>query len=64
MPFAIECFTGSGYSNIYVLLSGFVNGYNRLFVGWIDGFEGLAVNALDPFVIDETREITSVLEDM
>ena len=60
-PFAIECLTGGGYRNIYILFGSFVNGYDRLFVGWIDGLERLAIDALDPLVVDEARNTRSAL---
>lgn len=52
-PFALECFTGGGDSDIDILLGGLMDGDNGLLVGGVDGLECLAVDTFHPFVVDE-----------
>jgi hypothetical protein len=54
-PCALECLAGSSYRNVDIFLCGLVDRADNLFGGRVDGLEGLAVNTLDPLVVDEPR---------
>ena len=53
-PCLLECLPCYRYCNIDIFFGGFVNGCDGLLGGGIDGLEGLAVNAFDEFVVDES----------
>ena len=55
-PDTLEALAGSLDGNVDILLGGLVHRDNGLLVGGVDGLEGLAVDALDEFVVDEPVE--------
>lgn len=54
-PFAFKGLAGSRDGDVDILLGGFMDGDDGFLIGGIDGFERLAVDAFDPFVVDESR---------
>lgn len=53
-PVALEGLAGGGNGDIDIFFGGFLNRDDRLLVGRVDGLKGLAVDAFDPFVVDES----------
>lgn len=60
-PFALEGLAGSGDGDIDIFLGSFMNGDDWFLVGRIDGFKGLAVDAFNPFVVDESEPRLSAI---
>ena len=60
-PFAFEGLAGGGDGDIDIFLGSFMNGDDGFLVGRVDGFKGLAVNAFDPFVVDESEPRLSAI---
>lgn len=60
-PFALEGLAGGGDGDIDIFLGSFMNGDDGFLVGRIDGFKGLAVDAFDPFVVDESEPRLSAI---
>jgi hypothetical protein len=56
LPCSLECLAGSSYRDINVLFCGLVNGADNFFGSGVDRLEGLSVDALNPFVVDEPDE--------
>lgn len=55
-PWSLECLAGCSYCNIDILLGGLADGADNLLGGRIDSLEGLAVDTLNPLVVDEPGE--------
>lgn len=53
LPGTLEGLAGGLDSDVDILLGSLVDGGDGLFGGGVQGFEGLAVNTLDEFVVDE-----------
>ena len=53
-PCRLERFAGDGDGDVDVFFGGFVNGYDGLLGGRVDGLEGFAILAFDEFVVDES----------
>jgi hypothetical protein len=58
-PLALECFPGSGDGNVDILLGGLMDGADDGLVGRVDDLEGLALDTLDEFVVDEAVDYVS-----
>jgi hypothetical protein len=56
VPGALEGGASSLDGDIDILLGGLVDGGDDLFVGGVDGLEGLALDTLDELVVDEPAE--------
>jgi hypothetical protein len=52
-PFAIESLACGRNSNVDILLGGLLHRADDRLVGGVDDFEGLSVDGLDPFTVDE-----------
>jgi hypothetical protein len=52
-PCGLEGLPGSGDGDVDILLSGFRDGADNLLRGGINDLEGLLVDRLDPFIVDE-----------
>jgi hypothetical protein len=60
-PSGLESLARGGDGDVDVLLSGLGDGADDGLVGWVDDLEGLAVDALNPLVVDEAvREMLAV----
>lgn len=55
VPGTLEGSTGSLDGNVDILLGGLVDGSDDLFVGGVDGLEGLALNTLNKLVVNEPK---------
>lgn len=53
-PWSLECLTGSGDGDVYILLGCLVNGCDDLLGSWVDGLELASVNTGNELVVDET----------
>lgn len=53
VPCGLEGLPGGGYGDIDILLGGLTYGADHLLVGRVDDLEGLLIDTLDPFVVDE-----------
>jgi hypothetical protein len=58
-PCCVKGLSCCGDSNVDILLGGFLDGADNLFVRGVDGLEGLAIDTLDELVVDETVEVQS-----
>ena len=52
-PRTLECLASSRNRDVDILFCGFMYRANHLFIGRVDGLEGLAVDALNEFIVDE-----------
>lgn len=53
-PWALECLTGSGNGDVYILLGCLVDGCDDLLSRWVDRLKGTSINTGNELVVDET----------
>lgn len=54
-PFALESLAGGGDGDVDIFLGSLMNSNDRLLICRVDGLKRLAVDTLDPFVVDKSE---------